>query len=271
MVHEWPIRNYTYIKRNHTPYKSPFTEEEMQCIINTYDRQFVNESVVRLDGLSGMGTTTKVHLSLVHFNDFLVTNNLYATSLKIINTDDKKTLKIIEDFCDRVDRDRIFDSLQSFLAKDYLANVLAISVQIYDKLGRYLIVKRNNKVGISKNFMCVSVTGTVSEEDFNEPDPIKACAIRECLEELSYDIEYDLITVSRIACGQSKIQPAAMVNVLVDDVDDIIDNLKGLPGFEEENQAFYKWSKKDILESLNSLTSRYTEIGTAHLLSIIKE
>lgn len=271
MTYNWNMRSYDYRRNQRTPYKCPFTEDEKRRLLRLYKYNYNNEECTRLDSITNIGQTTVLQISKVNFFEHLVTNRLYESQMKFLITANQADVDLMHKLCNRLDTGRLIDGLTTLLSKDYLANILAVSCMIKDTKGKYLIVRRNRRVGVSENFWCVSMTGTVSGEDFESADPIKQCAVRECLEELCYDIEFDNISIPTILCGKAKTQPVALVNVLVDDIQDITDNLKDFPGFAEENSEYFAYTKDDIKDLLNNYPKQLTEAAVAHMTSAIQE
>lgn len=265
MVYKLNAYNQQYKKLNQTTYKSFFNADDQKTLIGLIERisnkKFINDPAVRLEGCIQSSESTTLTLSKTHFYDFLISNYLKYNFDKFARYADEKENSLLMKFKQQIDSYTFVD-FQSILKNDYLSNILAVSVLIIDKNSNVLLVKRNHSVGISNGFISTSATGSVDMEDFNSDDPILNCAKRETKEELNYELQ-DLELIS-LVCGYNKIQPIALVNAYVNDVDEIISNVGD--GFSLENDTIISMKSTELINILNN--NNMTEACNEHLCEV---
>ena len=170
---------------------------------------------------------------------------------------------------ERFDSDGQPDSVKSILQRNYLANTLAVSLLIQDRLGRFLLTKRNNAVGISSGFVSVTVTGAIDENDYLEQDPFRNCCQRELYEEMGYEMDRNLINPFMVVCGEKKLQPIVLANAIVDDITEVTSKIVQHQDFALENSGFSICSKLQLSTLLSDRRIRITEAARTHLESVI--
>ena len=130
------------VSSTYTPY---FTEEFIEDLVfSRYPTSF-NGSAVRLEGIENSKDILKLSLSVLDFYSFL-TSNLLIEDTEITSK-----------------------TLGNYLKCPYLANIIAVSVLVYDSES-VLLAERSSKVAINPKKLGVSVTGGLTSEDLTSQD-----------------------------------------------------------------------------------------------------
>lgn len=148
-----------------------------------------DEVCVRLEGIRKGNEGLSLNVSKCKYSSFLATNLKHKKN------------------------DRCYTALNP----NY-SNIIAISVLVKDTLGRYLLVRRSNKVMVSADVLGVSVTGSLLWSDLDKPDPIKHSVKKELLEELSLRVYDYQISICDFYISNDKLQPVFICNVIVEDL-----------------------------------------------------
>lgn len=169
------------------------TEFQKDYISSNYPTAF-NGSTVRLENLvQHENGFVSLSCSCLDFYSFL-TSNLLVTPIEITS-----------------------NTLGNYLSCPYLANVIAVSVLVYDSKS-VLFTKRSSTVSLSPNLVGVSVTGGVTLTDLESSDCLRSAVQTEVQEELGLFISFTDITVSGLYIGGDKLQPVAICFVEVSDL-----------------------------------------------------
>ena len=175
-------------------YKPYFSTEFQQDYISTHYPTAFNGSTVRLENLvQREDGSVSLSCSPLDFYSFL-TSNLLAAPTEISS-----------------------DTFENYLTCSYLANVLAVSVLIYDS-EFVLLTNRSSDVSLSPNFLGVSVTGGVTSSDFDSFDVIQSSVLQELKEELGLEVDYTKVQVEGLYISKDKLQPVAICFVKVLDL-----------------------------------------------------
>ena len=170
-----------------------FTEFQKDYISSNYPTAF-NGSAIRLENIERHENgTVSLSCSPLDFYSFL-TSNLVVNPMEITS-----------------------DTLDNYLSCPYLANVLAVSVLIYDSES-ILLVNRGSTVSLSPNSVGVSATGGVTLTDLKSSDCLRSAVQTEVQEELGLSISFTDITVSGLYISKDKLQPVAICFVEVSDL-----------------------------------------------------
>lgn len=172
-------------------YKSYFSEEFQSEYISIYYPTAFNGSAVRLESLVRREDGfVSLSCSCLDFYSFL-TSNLLVGSLDITSS-----------------------TFSNYLMCPYLANVLAVSVLVYDSKS-VLLTNRSSEVCLSPNSVGVSVTGGVTSSDFDSFDVIQSSVLQELKEELGLEVDYTEVQVEGLYISKDKLQPVAICFVFV--------------------------------------------------------
>lgn len=184
----------TVILSTYTSYFS--TEFQKDYISSNYPTAF-NGSTVRLENLvQHENGFVSLSCSCLDFYSFL-TSNLLVTPIEITS-----------------------NTLGNYLSCPYLANVIAVSVLVYDSKS-VLFTKRSSTVSLSPNLVGVSVTGGVTAENLYSSDCLCSAIQTEVQEELGLSISLTDITVSGLYISEDKLQPVAICFVEVSDINSL--------------------------------------------------
>lgn len=274
MVIEKYIDEYKYIFSEDSSYVSIWSEEEeiilMNLIRRVFNRDYSNNECVRLDSVSSSGSVTELILSKSPFYSFLLTNFLLINMGRLLDSANESEKSLLERFSSKTESYAEFSTLEDVISEKSLSNLLAVSCVIRDLKNRVLLIRRNYSTGIADGFLSVSVTGSVEGVDLDFGDPVVSCCKRETEEELGFEFSPDCkFTLKKIVCGRKKLQPIALVDVVVPNLEDVTDSLKFCKGFSEENSEYIVVSSKEIGEFINSGKYQLTEAGRAHLETLI--
>lgn len=267
-------KNISYIKNEYI-YASKFKEEEKQRIIelwNAYQEVSTFNSIcVAVESMKILKGEVILELGFTDFYNLLICNIIRQDfeefkSFVIKNKIDKDTKLIDELGLYYSSFKSHYENLQDLINNGKMPNALAISVLLKDIYGNILLVKRSNKVGIGKDLYCVSVTGTVDENDFCSEDPILNCVEREIYEELGLPLDTKNIRIKAIVASAEKLQPTVIVNILVSfDLRILKQKQIMADDFSFENENIFILKKEQIENMLS--TEKFSEISKYHLLS----
>lgn len=274
MTIDYRLKDCRYLRNDNTPYKSLYDEEEFDRMLalckRVFKKDYTNGKTVRLDNCTDEDNKTILSLSRVGFFDFITSNFALFNIDKLLKEADDPDCKLVSRLYERYCQDGPFDSLDRLLSRGYLANTLAVSCLFTDRRGRILMTKRNSNVGISNDFYSTTVTGSVDATDLESEDPLKECCIRETAEELSFIISAESISLHTIAVGTKKRQPIALADVLVDDIDDVVCELRNSEGFLDENSNYCITDQEGLAVFLANKNAMITEAARTHLEGALK-
>lgn len=217
----------SYVPSTYTPY---FSNEFQQDWISTQYPTAFNGSTVRLENLVQCEDgSVSLTCSPLDFYSFLTSNLLVAPG-KITS-----------------------DTFENYLTYSYLANVLAVSILIYDS-NSVLLVNRSDVVSLSSNSVGVSVTGGVTLTDLKSSDCLRSAVQTEVQEELGLSISFTDITVSGLYISKDKLQPVAICFVEVFDLNSLclygVDTNFEVQSFEFV--SFHALSKLDLTSATDT-------------------
>lgn len=186
-----PFQNGYSISVVPSTYKSYFSTEFQQDFVSTNYPTAFNGSTVRLESLvQREDGFVSLSCSCLDFYSFL-TSNLLVTPTKTTS-----------------------DTFKSYISCPYLANIIAVSVLVYDSKS-VLLTKRSSTVSLNPNLVGVSVTGGVTLADVKSSDCLRSAVQTEVKEELGLSISFADITVSGLYISKDKFQPVAICFVKV--------------------------------------------------------
>ena len=175
-------------------YKPYFSTEFQQDYISSKYPTAFNGSTVRLENLvQHEDGFVSLSCSNLNFYSFL-TSNLLVGSLDVTSS-----------------------TFSNYLMCPYLANVLAVSVIVYDS-EFVLLTNRSSDVSLSPNFLGVSVTGGVTSVDLEALDGVRSSVFQELKEELGLEVGYTEVQVEGLYISKDKLQPVAICFVKVLDL-----------------------------------------------------
>ena len=198
--------------------KLPIEQNEVELLATLYGSykgsDVWDEGAVRIESLS----ESRINLSKISFYELLVTNiirndynNFRNFLVSIGNVDMIEALDKLKSIYLGLD----FSGIVDLVEHCPLSNAVAVSVMLYDINGDLLIVERGTDVAIGQRLQSVSVTGSMNWNDFSQPNPVVACAIRECREELGVEVSEADVRLTGIAAGVRKLQPAFLLTATV--------------------------------------------------------
>ena len=197
-----PFQNGYSISVVPSTYKPYFSTEFQQDYVSTNYPIAFNGSTVRLESLvQREDGFVFLSCSCLDFYSFL-TSNLLVGSLDITSS-----------------------TFSNYLICPYLANVLAVSVLVYDSKS-VLLTNRSSEVCLSLNSVGVSVTGGVTSSDFDSFDVIQSSVLQELKEELGVGVDCTGVQVGGLYISKDKLQPVAICFVKVLDLGTL--GLRGL-------------------------------------------
>ena len=205
-----PFQNGYSISVVPSTYKPYFSTEFQQDYVSTNYPTAFNGSTVRLESLvQREDGFVSLSCSCLDFYSFL-TSNLLVTPIE-----------------------KTSDTLGDYLSCPYLANIIAVSVLVYDS-NSVLLTKRSSTVSLNPNLVGVSVTGGVTLADLKSSDCLRYAVQTEVKEELGLSISFADITVSGLYISEDKFQPVAICFVKVLDLSTL--GLRGIDtGFEVDH------------------------------------
>ena len=227
--------------------------------------RYTNGHCVRIEGIRLDGSDATLGLSEASFFD------LVSTNIVLMNVD-RALDEAVGPERDALDALLLEHrscgepaSVEDVLSRSYLSNVLAASCLIVDDAHRCLLTRRSTRVGIGGGHLSVSVTGSVEPVDLNSENPIVACCVRECAEELAFDLPAESVRVSGIVCGERKLQPIALVTARVNSVERVVERVDSAADFALENSGYVICSREELRKLLDDTSITITEAGRAQL------
>ena len=216
------------VSSTYTPY---FTEEFIEDLVfSRYPTSF-NGSAVRLEGIENSKDILKLSLSVLDFYSFL-TSNLLIEDTEITSK-----------------------TLGNYLNCPYLANIIAVSVLVYDSES-VLLAERSSKVAINPKKLGVSVTGGLTSEDLTSQDCLVSAIRSEVSEELGFLVEVEDIEISGLYISKDKLQPVIICFIEVKDLNGLY--LSGCDtDFEVHSWHIIPRNKLSSLELDSSDTARF--------------
>lgn len=212
---------------------SPYFSEEFRedWVSSKYPTSF-NGSAVRLENIETLkDNSVSLSLSVLDFYSFL-TSNLLAKGMKITSKD-----------------------LENYLNCPYLANILAVSVLVYDSES-VLLAERSSKVALNPKKLGVSVTGGLTSEDLSSDDCLVSAIRSEVREELGLLVKDKDIEISGLYVNKDKLQPVIICFIGVKDLEDL--SLSGCDtDFEVHSWHIIPRNKLSSLELDSSDTARF--------------
>lgn len=212
-------------------YKSFFSEDLVEdWVSNKYPTSF-NGSAVRLEGIEISNDVINLSLSVIDFYSFL-TSNLLVKEVEISSK-----------------------NLENYLTCPYLANILAVSVLVYDSES-VLLAERSPEVALNPRKHGVSVTGGLTSDDLTSQDCLISAIRSEVREELGLIVEAEDIKNSGLYISKDKLQPVIISFIEVQD-------LKALPlkgcdtDFEVSSWNIFPKNRLSSLELTSSDTARF--------------
>ena len=185
------------VSSSYTPYFSKEFVEEW--VSSTYPTSF-NGSAVRLESIElDENSSITLSLSELDFYSFL-TSNLLVEGIEI----NSKTL-------------------ENYLTCPYLANILAVSVLVYDSES-VLLAERSSQVALNPGKMGVSVTGGLTSKDLSSEDCLVSAISSEVKEELGILVEEENIKISGLYISKDKLQPVIIGFIKVQDLKELLLN-----------------------------------------------
>ena len=185
------------------------TEFQKDYISSNYPTTF-NGSTVRLESLV-QREDDFVSLSCSHLDFYsFLTSHLLVGSLDVTPS-----------------------TFSDYLMYPYLANVLAVSIIVYDS-EFVLLTNRSSDVSLSPNSLGVSVTGGVTSSDLETSDGVRSSVFQELKEELGLEVDYTEVQVEGLYISKDKLQPVAICFVKVLDLSTL-----GLHGQDTDFEVDY--------------------------------
>lgn len=212
---------------------SPYFSEDFvsDWVSSKYPTSF-NGSAVRLESMEiSEDGYMSLSLSASDFYSFL-TSNLLVGGMEIT-----------------------FKNLKNYLTCPYLANILAVSVLVYDSES-VLLAKRSSHVALNPLKYGVSVTGGLTYDDLTSQDCLVSTIRSEVNEELGLLVEAKDIDVSGLYISKDKLQPVIIGFIKVQDLKDL--PLSGCDtNFEVCSWGIVPRAKLKNLELNSSDTARF--------------
>ena len=217
-----------------TLFENILNQDEIDEVIALYSKGKVlyNDKAVRLDNVI-LGDNIILELSLVNFFDFL-SSNMINMNIDILKERNERLISKIAVGIKFQD----INNYRDVITNKHLANIVAVSVLVRDKEGKYGFVQRSNTVAIGSNLMSVTCTGSLDADDFKSDNPIINCVKRELHEELN--IIPDVIKIDSIVISKTKLQPIVVVDCYIDDTfNNCINKIKSAADYNLEITKFY--------------------------------
>ena len=178
-------------------YKPYFSRGFIEYWVSSKYPTSFNGTAVRLEGIELAGnSSTILSLSELDFYSFL-TSNLLAEGIEVSSK-----------------------TLENYLTCHYLANILAVSVLVYDSES-VLLAERSSKVALNPKKLGVSVTGGLTSEDLSSEDCLVSAIRSEVKEELGILIEEENIEISGLYISKDKLQPVIICFIKVKNLKDL--------------------------------------------------
>jgi 8-oxo-dGTP pyrophosphatase MutT (NUDIX family) len=220
-----------------------------------------NGVAVRLDSIDLDTNSTGgaiVNVSVVSFFDFIATNlvaypanvpqvSFYRQTLIALQA--LRIMSSIQQVITAVEKYGHPTKVEDVLRNRSLANIVAVSILVFDSSGRAGIVKRSHSVAVSSGKFGATCTGTVNNIDMGYPDPFLACAIREIKEEIGIDISAEQFCFDGILVPKQKMQPVFLYYCEIEQRwEDLLSSIKTGEDMQLENIALYAVPKNSLAE-----------------------
>lgn len=148
-----------------------------------------------------------------------------------------------------------FKNLKNYLTCPYLANILAVSVLVYDSES-VLLAERSSHVAFNPLKYGVSVTGGLTSKDLNSHDCLVSAIRSEVREELGLITKAEDIEISGLYISKDKLQPVIICFIEVKDLNGLY--LSGCDtDFEVHSWHIIPRNKLSSLELDSSDTARF--------------
>lgn len=275
-VYEQRLKEIVDCKKVNINKQSVFTSEEKDKIIGYWAKyksgRYFNSVNISVEDITDRGNASEVVLSKTDFYSLLISNIIRTQEIafveylqEVIEHEEAYLIKKMQNYYASIPK---VNNLHDLLVSGNMANALAISVLVRDKYDNIMLVKRTNNVAIGKNLYSVTATGAIDLNDWEAPNPIVNCAIRELHEELGLCVKVEQIKIKSIVAGCNKMQPIAILDAYVDfNLKDIDCSENSAEDFELEIEKVYVVHRNDInmiLEECN-----FTEAAEYHLHSVM--
>ncbi len=275
MTIDLPIQQHIrYIRQEAASYRSLYSPEENSVLVDlckrVFKREYTNEGAVRLERCDCDRGETALTLSPVFFYDFLTSTFLLFSMDRIMREADERERALVTRLKERYDGEAPIDSLQKLLAEGFLSNILAVSCLIRDRRDRFLITRRNGKVGISSNFYSTTVTGSVDHTDLKADNPLVNCCVREVAEELGLALDPSAIRIHTIAAGIRKLQPIVLADAAVEDLEAVLEAIGRHKDFSLEHNQCAIVTRERLRLFLSDENALITEAARTHLEGAIR-
>ena len=192
-----PFSNGYSTKIVSSTYKPYLSKEFIEYWVSSKYPTSFNGSAVRLEGIEiDENSSTILSLSELNFYSFL-TSNLLIEGVEVSSK-----------------------NLENYLTCPYLANILAVSVLVYDS-GSVLLAERSSEVALNPCKYGVSVTGGLTSKDLSSEDCLVSAIRSEVKEELGILIEKKNIEISGLYISKDKLQPVIICFIRVKDLKDL--------------------------------------------------
>lgn len=277
-VYEYVIKNNVEYVRLDEKYKLPFSDNEKDVIIEVWEEFkegiFFNGDNIGLCDIRTDKDKTIMVIGHTDFYSLLVTNIInsqiqeFEKCFRSQYKDDehRKILMKLLDYYEKLQKQN-YKNFRDLIRNGGLANALAVSVLLRDRENDVLLTRRTSKVAIGKNLYSVTATGALDQSDWEQKDPIIACAVRELKEELNINISCDAFEIKSIVAGVKKKQPVAIVNVTVDHgLSDLLENASNSEDYDFEVKDMYICPAENIAGIIQE--NRFTEAAEYHLRMI---
>lgn len=289
---------FDYPKNNHwdfeligeSDFKFPFPDTVMHQVARYYADKVggpaYNSPCVCIENVQEVSDyTTRIALSTGDFYHFLLANVIGREAIEGRDSDIVRTFKEMgapEDVLDatvllgrRFKKARnTIESFTDCCRQMLLPNVVALSIFVRDKNDNFLVSQRTSNVVIAKNMGGVTSTGTLELMDCvtyategRNIDPFCAAAQRELAEETEFKHVADsAFTLRGLMIGQAKLQPVAIVDVVVDE--DLSGYMSSEPCGSDESEPELARIMAVPREYLQKLVFTYdmTEAASYHML-----
>ena len=177
-------------------YKPYFSEDFLQGWVSSEYPTSFNGSAVRLEGIETSDDVINLSLSVLDFYSFL-TSNLLVKGVELSSK-----------------------NLENYLTYPYLANILAVSVLVYDSES-VLFAERSSNVALNPSKLRVSVTGGLTSKDLISDDCLFSAIRSEVKEELGLFTEEGDVSISGLYLSKDKLQPVIIGFIKVKDLKDL--------------------------------------------------
>ncbi len=269
MVYNFKLKDIRFTRSSVTSYKSIYNQDEVDKLIEIYSRgramNLFNGCAIRLESLETKNDTTVIGLSKLGFYDLIVTNVLKESYESVIDkcvTDSERAL--VNRLIERLEQDGSVQSIEDIVQKEYLSNILAVSIVMSDLNGDILLMQRGDNVAVCAGIMGVSATGVLDDMDFDAENPFVNCAIREIKEELGLEIKPCNVHIRSLVAGYKKMQPIVLCDVeYIGYFEELIKEFHKADDFYKENKSCVVMSKDEVRKHIDDFIM--TEAAKEHL------